>query len=117
MSVSTVGYGDVSFNTTAGRACAVPWLLLGTLTVAHAVGVLAAYSSESHHQELVRARLSERVASGEVARLRASLNDGGVCAAGEVTEAEYIVLKLLELEELDQALLGELKLAYAALRR
>ena len=55
------------------------------------------------------------MAPAEVDTLRASLGGGGAGAAGGLTEAEYIVLKLVELEELDPALLEELRLAFAAL--
>ena len=55
MSITTVGYGDMSFQTVEGRALCTVWLLLSTVVTAVSVGVLASYRAEKWHHEMVSA--------------------------------------------------------------
>lgn len=52
--ITTLGYGDVSFTTTAGRVFAIFWVLAGTLSVAQFFLYIAELSTEKRRKSLVK---------------------------------------------------------------
>jgi len=59
--ITTLGYGDKSFSTQAGRIFAVFWILTGTITLAQFFLYIAELNSEMRQKELVKWVLTRKV--------------------------------------------------------
>ena len=65
-SVTTVGYGDYAFKTTAGRCFAIIWLLASTLAVARAFLYITEYRIEKRNRIMARRVLHKKFTLGDL---------------------------------------------------
>jgi len=109
ISVTTVGYGDHPIHGKPGRIWAIFWLLVSTVTVAHALGIVLEVSLEAHQERVAKRIFNQALSQAEQ---RAADTSGD----GKISEAEYIVHKLVQADaggELTQTI-KELRQAYKA---
>ncbi|KAI3719674.1 hypothetical protein L6452_20576 [Arctium lappa] len=90
MSVTTVGYGDKAFTSTAGRIFASVWLLVSTLAVARAFLYLAEARVDKRHRNMVKWVLGQDLTVAQF--LAADIDNNG-----SVSKAEYVIYKLKEM--------------------
>uniref|UniRef100_A0A7N0RC36 Potassium channel domain-containing protein n=1 Tax=Kalanchoe fedtschenkoi TaxID=63787 RepID=A0A7N0RC36_KALFE len=88
--VSTLGYGDVSFTTTIGRIFAVFWIPAGTLCAAQFYLYIAELATEKKRKSLVKWVLTRKMTKLD---LEAADFDGD----GAVDAAEFVIFKMKEL--------------------
>ncbi|KAF9613893.1 hypothetical protein IFM89_012441 [Coptis chinensis] len=93
--ITTLGYGDKSFSTEAGRLFAIFWILTSTLCVAQFFFYLTELNTESRQQDLVKWVLSRKMTVTDLEA--ADLDDDGT-----VTAAEFVIYKLKEMGKINQ---------------
>ncbi|XP_030514850.1 two-pore potassium channel 1 [Rhodamnia argentea] len=93
--ITTLGYGDKSFSTKAGRVFAVFWILTSTICLAQFFLYIAELNTENRQRELVKWVLSRRMTNVDLEA--ADLDDDGVVGA-----AEFIIYKLKEMGKISQ---------------
>ncbi|KAJ7299244.1 hypothetical protein O6H91_19G037300 [Diphasiastrum complanatum] len=93
VTVTTLGYGDQSFKTPPGRAFAIVWILVSTLSVAQFFLCLAEWATEARQHSLADWVLTRKVTSLDLEA--ADLDDDGVVSA-----AEFIIFKLKEMGQI-----------------
>ncbi|KHG23107.1 Two pore potassium channel c [Gossypium arboreum] len=89
-SVTTVGYGDFSFETLMGRCFAVLWLLVSTLAVARAFLYLTELRIEKRNRKIAKWVLQKKMTLGDL--VAADLDNDG-----SVSKSEFIIYKLKEM--------------------
>ncbi|KAK7299935.1 hypothetical protein RJT34_10764 [Clitoria ternatea] len=92
---TTLGYGDKSFSTEAGRIFAVFWILTGTISLAQLFLYIAEMNTESRQKELVKWVLTRKMTYFD---LEAADLDGD----GTVGAAEFVIYKLKEMGKISQ---------------
>ncbi|KAF6145061.1 hypothetical protein GIB67_013412 [Kingdonia uniflora] len=93
--ITTLGYGDKSFSTKAGRIFAVFWILTSTISLALCFLYLAELNTQHRQQELAKWVLTRRMTNVDLEV--ADLDEDGVVSA-----AEFIVYKLKEMGKISQ---------------
>lgn len=93
--ITTLGYGDKSFSTQAGRIFAIFWILTSTICVAQFFLYVAELNTQSRQRALVKFVLSRRVTNVDLEE--ADLDDNGVVGA-----AEFVLYKLKEMGKINQ---------------
>ncbi|XP_057441019.1 two-pore potassium channel 1-like isoform X2 [Lotus japonicus] len=93
--ITTLGYGDKSFSTQAGRVFAVIWILIGTITVAQFFLYMAELNTESRQKELAKWVLERKITHLDLEA--ADLDDDGTVGA-----AEFVIYKLKEMGKISQ---------------
>ncbi|XP_008244583.1 PREDICTED: two-pore potassium channel 1 [Prunus mume] len=93
--ITTLGYGDKSFSTQAGRVFAIFWILTGTICLAQFFLYIAELNSQSRQRALVKWVLSRRTTKLDLEA--ADLDGDGVVGA-----AEFIIYKLKEMGKISQ---------------
>ncbi|XP_058218900.1 two-pore potassium channel 1-like isoform X2 [Rhododendron vialii] len=93
--ITTLGYGDKSFSTKAGRFFAIFWILISTICLALFFLYVAELNTESRQRALVNWVLDRRVNNMD---LEAADLDGD----GVVGSAEFILYKLKEMGKINQ---------------
>ncbi|KAL3508378.1 hypothetical protein ACH5RR_027779 [Cinchona calisaya] len=93
--ITTLGYGDKSFSTTAGRIFAIFWILISTLCLAQFFLYVAELNTEKRQKELVNWVLTRRMTNVDLEA--ADLDDDGIVSA-----AEFIIYKLKEMGKISQ---------------
>ncbi|KAK7276959.1 hypothetical protein RIF29_18108 [Crotalaria pallida] len=93
--ITTLGYGDKSFSTQAGRIFAVFWILTGTITLAQVFFYIAELNTENRQKELVEWVLTKKVTILDLEA--ADLDEDGTVGA-----AEFIIYKLKEMGKISQ---------------
>ncbi|XP_055808993.1 two-pore potassium channel 1-like [Solanum dulcamara] len=93
--ITTLGYGDKSFSTKAGRIFAIFWILTSTLCLAQFFLYVAEFNTERRQKELVKWVLSRRMTNVDLEE--ADLDNDGVVGA-----AEFVVYKLKEMGKINQ---------------
>lgn len=93
--ITTLGYGDKSFSSEAGRAFAVVWILASTIAVAQFFLYVAELNTEKKQRSLVKWVLSRRMTNVDLEA--ADFDDDGV-----VTAAEFVIYKLKEMGKISQ---------------
>lgn len=93
--ITTLGYGDKSFSTEAGRVFAIFWILTSTVCVAQFFLYLAELNTERRRKELVKLVLTRRITYVDLEA--ADLDNDGVVGA-----AEFIIYKLKEMGKINQ---------------
>ncbi|XP_057969836.1 two-pore potassium channel 1 [Malania oleifera] len=93
--ITTLGYGDKSFSTKAGRVFAIVWILTSTICLAQFFLYLAELKTESRRRSLVKWVLTRRMTNVDLEA--ADLDDDGV-----VSVAEFIIYKLREMDKISQ---------------
>ncbi|KAL8260303.1 hypothetical protein R6Q59_028256 [Mikania micrantha] len=88
--ITTLGYGDKSFSTRAGRLFAVFWILITTVSLAQLFVYLVELWTENRRRVLVHWVLNRKLTVQDLEK--ADLDDDKVVSA-----AEYIVYKLREM--------------------
>ena len=76
-SVTTVGYGDISIRTVAGRCFAIIWLLVSTLAVARAFLYLTEYSIHKRNRNMAKWVLQKKITLSDLAAADLD-NDGSI---------------------------------------
>lgn len=94
ISLTTVGYGDISPKSRAGRIAAIPLLLIGTFIVAKALGAFVDTFLEAKQAELVERALNRKLTIDD-------LTKGDRNNDGKMSEAEFILFKLERMNKLD----------------
>ncbi|PHU04074.1 Two pore potassium channel a [Capsicum chinense] len=93
--ITTLGYGDKSFSTKAGRIFAIFWILTSTLCLAQFFLYVTEFNTERRQKELVKWVLSRRMTNVDLEE--ADLDNDGVVGA-----AEFVVYKLKEMGKINQ---------------
>ncbi|PIA25624.1 hypothetical protein AQUCO_11000032v1 [Aquilegia coerulea] len=93
--ITTLGYGDKSFSTVAGRIFAIFWILTSTICVAQFFLYIAELNTEHRQQSLVNWVLKRRMTHIDLEA--ADLDDDGVVSA-----PEFIIYKLKEMGKISQ---------------
>ncbi|KAE9458295.1 hypothetical protein C3L33_09756, partial [Rhododendron williamsianum] len=93
--ITTLGYGDKSFSTKAGRLFAIFWILISTICLALFFLYVAELNTETRQRALVNWVLDRRVNNVD---LEAADLDGD----GVVGSAEFILYKLKEMGKINQ---------------
>ncbi|KAG2275127.1 hypothetical protein Bca4012_044863 [Brassica carinata] len=93
--VTTLGYGDKSFNSGTGRLFAVFWILTSTICLAQFLLYVAELNAETKQRELVKWVLTRRITNNDLEA--ADLDEDRVVEA-----AEFIVYKLKEMGKIDE---------------
>ncbi|KAG4213944.1 hypothetical protein ERO13_A01G090700v2 [Gossypium hirsutum] len=93
--ITTLGYGDISFSSKGGRVFAVFWILTGTICVAKFFLYVAEVNTENRQRALVKWVLSRRTTSLDLEA--ADLDNDGVVGA-----AEFVLFKLKEMGKICQ---------------
>ena len=75
-SITTLGYGDVSFTTEGGRIFAIFWILMGTISLAQLLFYIAELNTERKQKKLVKWVLSRRMTKLDLEA--ADLDEDGV---------------------------------------
>jgi len=95
VTVTTLGYGDQSFHTKAGRIFAIFWILSSTVCVAQFFLYVAESRTEERQYQLAAWALSRPTT-------RADLEAADVDGDGTVSAAEFVIYKLKELGKIDE---------------
>ncbi|NP_001312066.1 two-pore potassium channel 1-like [Nicotiana tabacum] len=93
--ITTLGYGDKSFSTRAGRIFAVFWILTSTICLAQFFLYVAEVNTEKRRKELVQLVLTRRMTNVDLEE--ADLDNDGLVGA-----AEFVVYKLKEMGKINQ---------------
>ncbi|KAK4363918.1 hypothetical protein RND71_015278 [Anisodus tanguticus] len=93
--ITTLGYGDKSFSTKAGRVFAIFWILTSTVCVAQFFLYVAEFNTEKKQKELVKWVLTRRMTNVDLEE--ADLDNDGIVGA-----AEFVVYKLKEMGKINQ---------------
>lgn len=93
--ITTLGYGDKSFSTEAGRVFAVIWIFTSTICLAQFFLYLAEVTTEKRQRDLVKWVLSRRVTTTDLEA--ADIDDDGI-----VTAAEFVIYKLKEMGKISE---------------
>ncbi|KAI4306208.1 hypothetical protein L6164_029503 [Bauhinia variegata] len=93
--LTTLGYGDKSFSTKAGRVFAVFWIWTGTICLGQLFLYVAELKTESRQKELVNWVLNKKMTHLD---LEAADLDGD----GTVGAAEFVIYKLKEMGKVTQ---------------
>ncbi|WCJ33081.1 Two-pore potassium channel 1 [Euphorbia peplus] len=93
--VTTLGYGDRSFSTRAGRVFAIIWITISTLIVGLCLMYLAEVLSEARQKALVNWVLTRKTTNLDLEA--ADLDDDGIVGAGE-----FVVYKLKEMGKITE---------------
>lgn len=93
--ITTLGYGDQSFKTTAGRIFAVFWILTSTICLAQFILYAAELNTENRQKALVKWVLHRKITKLDLEA--ADLDDDGVVGA-----PEFIIYKLKEMGKISQ---------------
>ncbi|KAK9269300.1 hypothetical protein L1049_001071 [Liquidambar formosana] len=93
--ITTLGYGDVSFTSAFGRFFAVFWILSSSTCLSHLFLYIAQYKIESKQRSLVKWVLTWRMANVD-------LETADVDGDGLVSDAEFIIHKLKEMGRISQ---------------
>lgn len=93
--ITTLGYGDKSFSTPAGRVFAIFWILMSTICLAQLLFAFAEFYTESRQRSLVKWVLTRRTTAADLEA--ADLDDDGVVGA-----AEFVIYKLKEMGKINQ---------------
>lgn len=95
VTVTTLGYGDVSFQTMGGRAFAVIWILVSTVNVAQLFLYIAELFTEGRRQSLVHWVLTRKVTSSDLEA--ADMDNDRVVSA-----SEFVIYKLKEMGKIEE---------------
>ncbi|KAM0063818.1 putative Two pore domain potassium channel, EF-hand domain pair [Helianthus debilis subsp. tardiflorus] len=93
--ITTLGYGDKSFSTPAGRIFAIFWILTSTICLAQLLFAFAELYTENRQRSLVKWVLTRRTTAADLEA--ADLDDDGVVGA-----AEFCIYKLKEMGKINQ---------------
>jgi potassium channel subfamily K len=93
--ITTLGYGDKSFSTKAGRIFAIFWILAGTICLAQFFFCCAEMHTENRQRKFVNWVLTKRMTNFDLEA--ADLDDDGVVGA-----AEFVIYKLKEMGKIDE---------------
>ncbi|KAI3466426.1 hypothetical protein Pfo_023089 [Paulownia fortunei] len=93
--VTTLGYGDKSFSTKAGRVFAIFWILTSTICLAQFLCYVAELNTESRQKALVKYVLTRKMTNVD-------LEAADVDENGTVGAAEFIIYKLKEMGKINQ---------------
>ncbi|XP_057441332.1 two-pore potassium channel 3-like isoform X2 [Lotus japonicus] len=118
-SVTTVGYGDYSFKTVAGRCFASLWLLVSTLAVARAFLYLTDYNMHKRNREMAKWILQKKITLSDLAAADLD-NDGSISKSefliyklkqmGKITEIDILQISK-QFDSLDPGMYGKITLA------
>jgi len=102
MTSTTIGFGDFSPHSTAGRVVAVVWILVTTFVTANVLGNISAVFIEDRalrlEERMLRAKLSRR-----------DLKELDTDADGAVDEMEYLVGMLVRTRRVEQELIDDIR--------
>lgn len=93
--ISTLGYGDKSFSTKAGRVFGIFWILTSTICLAQFLGSIAELKTEGRQKALVKWVLTKRMTNVD---LEAADMDND----GTVEAAEFVIYKLKEMGKINE---------------
>ncbi|PRQ33108.1 putative Two pore domain potassium channel, EF-hand domain pair [Rosa chinensis] len=93
--ITTLGYGDKSFSTEAGRVFAVFWILTSTICLAQFLLYIAELNTQHKQRALVKFVLTRAMTNVDLEA--ADLDDDGVVGA-----AEFVIYKLKEMGKINQ---------------
>lgn len=99
--VTTLGYGDVSFHTIGGRSFAVIWILVSTISVAQFFLYVTELYTEGRRQSFLHWVLTRKTTSAD---LEASDMDND----GVVSASEFVLYKLKELGKIEEQDIAEI---------
>ncbi|KAL6197731.1 hypothetical protein ACLB2K_033336 [Fragaria x ananassa] len=93
--ITTLGYGDKSFSTAAGRSFAVFWIITSTMCLAQFYLYLAELYTEKKQRSLVRWVLTRRLTPSDLEEV--DLDHDKVVSA-----SEFVIYKLKEMGKISQ---------------
>ncbi|KAI5085000.1 hypothetical protein GOP47_0001169 [Adiantum capillus-veneris] len=95
VTVTTLGYGDFSFQTMGGRAFAVVWILVSTVNVAQLFLYIAELYTERRRQSVLKFVLSRKTTASDLEA--ADMDNDGVVSA-----SEFVIYKLKEMGKIEE---------------
>lgn len=93
--ITSLGYGDKSFSTEAGRIFAVFWILTSTVCLAQFFLYVAQLNTESRRRSLVKWVITQRMT-------HVDLEAADLDNDGDVSPAEFLVYKLKQMGKISQ---------------
>ncbi|XP_073027605.1 two-pore potassium channel 1-like [Primulina eburnea] len=93
--VTTLGYGDKSFSTKAGRIFGIFWILTSTICLAQFLCYIAELNTEGRRKALVKWVLTKRMTNVD-------LEAADIDNDGTVDSAEFIIYKLKEMGKISE---------------
>lgn len=93
--ITTLGYGDKSFSTEAGRIFAIFWILTSTICLGQLFFCIAEVNTENRQRALVKLVLAKKITNVDLEA--ADIDDDGVVGA-----AEFIIYRLKEMGKICQ---------------
>lgn len=93
--ITTLGYGDVSFTTQGGRVFAIFWILTGSISLAQLLFYIAELNTERRQKKLVKWVLGRQMTKLDLEA--ADLDEDGV-----VDVSDFIIYKLKEMGKISQ---------------
>ncbi|KAH7282165.1 hypothetical protein KP509_35G015900 [Ceratopteris richardii] len=95
VTVTTLGYGDLCFQTLGGRAFAIVWILISTVNVAQLFLYIAEAYTEERRKALLKWVLTRKTTESDLEA--ADMDDDG-----KVSCAEFVVYKLKEMGKIEE---------------
>jgi len=96
VTVTTVGYGDFTFDTTAGHIFGMFWIIIGTISLARMLSaVIDARAAEV-------ARIWNEKRNKRLLMKRTDLSDFTVDSKGQITRLDFLKFKLVALGRCEQ---------------
>jgi len=102
VSMTSVGYGDLSPSSQAARGFTIFWLLIGTLFVGKAFGAAADHFLQYHQEKLNAKNMSKEYDHKQIMKLDED-------SSGEVNEVEFVSHMLVKSKVVDQLTLTDLR--------
>lgn len=102
MTLTTIGFGDVTPQTTLGRAISIPWMLIGVVVFAHALATWSHFFYVGHVTRRLKAKDEVHDITKDVF---AKIDKDG---NGSLDKAEFLAYTLLKYEHISDTLVDKI---------
>lgn len=102
MTLTTIGFGDVTPQSALGKAIAIPWMLIGVVVFAHALATWSHYFYVGHVTRRLKAKDEVHTITKDVF---AKIDKDG---NGSLDKAEFLAYTLLKYEHISDSLVDKI---------